>query len=460
MSGPVAQSLVLSDHERAVLAGWVRRPTSSARLGAAVLDCVGVCGLGLGGRCRAPARVSAPTVSKWRDRFVSDRLDGLDDAPRPGQPRKLTDEQINALITRTLQDDPPSGTRTGRLGRWPPIKGLNQTQVSRIWRAFGLKPYAVDSWKLSKDPNFVEKVRDIVGLYMSPPENALVLAVAEKSQVQAPDRTAPILPMMPGTPARATHDYVRNGTTTLFAAMDIISGSVIGRTYRRHRSAEFLRFLKEVEAVTPKELDLPPRAGQLRHAQDAPGQGVAAQAPPSRAALHAHLGVLAQPRRTLVRRTHSPQTPALDPPLRHRTRERHHRLDQGLEREPQALRLDQDRRPNSRDPRRLLQTNQGLTTLVGVSLILERALADGVANEQIAARGGCLERGGVDVAWPYAEHGLAGLDDAPRTGCQRQVWITGARLSATRVADRAPSIVNRCREFARRRGPPGWTSLP
>lgn len=256
MSGPAAKSLVLSDHERAVLSGWVRRATSSARL---VQRAQIVLAYAEVGRVAAVARqlgVSAPTVTKWRDRFLVDRLDGLDDAPRPGQPRKLSDAQINALITRTLQDAPPNGDTHWSTRTMAADQGLNQTAVSRIWRAFGLKPHAVDSWKLSKDPQFVDKVRDIVGLYLSPPENALVLAVDEKSQVQALDRSAPILPMLPTTPARATHDYVRHGTTTLFAAMDIITGAVIARNYRRHRSEEFLRFLKEVEQATPKDLDL------------------------------------------------------------------------------------------------------------------------------------------------------------------------------------------------------------
>lgn len=247
-----------------MLLGWVRRPTSSARLVQrskivlAYADDPSVAGVA------KAMGVSAPTVSKWRDRFLADRLDGLEDAPRPGQPRKMSDEQIEALISRTLEGAPPNGDTHWSTRSMAADQGLNQTQVSRIWRAFGLKPHAVDSWKLSKDPQFVDKVdpqfvdkvRDIVGLYMSPPENALVLAVDEKSQVQALDRTAPILPMMPTTPARATHDYVRHGTTTLFAAMDIISGSVIARNYRRHRSIEFLRFLKEVDAATPKGLEL------------------------------------------------------------------------------------------------------------------------------------------------------------------------------------------------------------
>jgi len=256
MPGPAAKSLVLSDHERSVLSGWAARPTSPARLvqrsrivlAYAQDPCVARVARQLG--------VSAPTVTKWRDRFAVGRLDALEDAPRPGRPRKLSDEQIETLISRTLEGVPPGGDTHWSTRSMAADQGLNQTQVSRIWRAFGLKPHAVESWKLSKDPQFVDKVRDIVGLYMSPPTGALVLAVDEKSQVQALDRTAPILPMMPTTPARATHDYVRHGTTTVFAAMDIISGSVIARNYRRHRSAEFLRFLKEVEQVTPKDLDL------------------------------------------------------------------------------------------------------------------------------------------------------------------------------------------------------------
>lgn len=256
MSGPVAKLLVLTDHERSVLLGWVRRATSPKRLVQRAEIVLAYADTGVVASVARQTGVSAMTVTKWRDRFLADRLDGLDDAPRSGQPRKLTDEQINALITRTLQDAPPNGDTHWSTRSMATDQGLNQTQVSRIWRAFGLKPHLVDSWKLSKDPDFVDKVRDIVGLYMSPPENALVLAVDEKSQIQALDRTAPILPIMPGTPARATHDYVRHGTTTLFAAMDIISGSVIARNYRRHRSSEFLRFLKEVEKATPKHLDL------------------------------------------------------------------------------------------------------------------------------------------------------------------------------------------------------------
>ena len=216
-------------------------------------------------------------------------------------------------------------------------QGLNQTQISRIRRAFGLQPHRVESWKLSKGPAFVDKVRDIIGLYMSPPENALVLAVDEKSQVQALDRTAPIPPMMPTAPARAAHDYLRHGTTAVFAAMDIVSGSVITRNHRRHRSTEFLGFLKEINAATPYRPRAGPGPGQLHHPQDPHGQGPAPQAPPDRPALHTHLGVLAQPRRTLARRADPPPTSTINPPLRRRTRTRHRDLDPELEQEPQTI---------------------------------------------------------------------------------------------------------------------------
>jgi transposase len=207
------------------------------------------------GQVAADLGVSRDMVSKWRSRFLARRLDGLSDDPRPGRPRTITDEQVDQVIVKTLEEAPGEDTHwsTRSMAR---SSGMSQSAVSRIWRAFGLKPHAVETWKLSTDPQFVDKVRDIVGLYMAPPENALVLAVDEKSQMQAIDRTAPTLPIMPTTPARMTHDYVRHGTTSLFAAFDISSGSVIAHHYRRHRQQEFLRFLKLIDAAVPKELDL------------------------------------------------------------------------------------------------------------------------------------------------------------------------------------------------------------
>ena len=179
--------------------------------------------------------MSRTTAGKWRSRFLASRLAGLTDEPRPGRPRTITDEHVEKVIAATLEQQPPNGDTHWSTRSMASSAGLNQTAVSRIWRAFGLKPHVVQTWKLSTDPQFIDKVRDVVGLYMSPPENALVLCVDEKSQIQALDRTAPCLPMLPTTPVRMTHDYVRNGTTSLFAAFDLASGSVIAQPYRRHR---------------------------------------------------------------------------------------------------------------------------------------------------------------------------------------------------------------------------------
>jgi transposase len=200
--------------------------------------------------------VSRPTVSKWRSRFLHARLEGLSDEPRPGRPRVIGDARIEALIVKTLEEEPANGDTHWSTRSMAAQTGLTQSAVSRIWRAFGLKSHAVQSWKLSTDPQFVDKVRDVVGRYMAPPENALVLAVDEKSNIQALDRSAPVLPLLPGTPARMSHDYIRHGTTSLFAAFDISSGSVIAQHYRRHRHQEFLRFLKLIDAAVPKDLDL------------------------------------------------------------------------------------------------------------------------------------------------------------------------------------------------------------
>jgi DDE superfamily endonuclease len=163
---------------------------------------------------------------------------------------------VEQVVTAALEQPPPGGDTHWSTRSMAKTAGVSQSTVSRIWRSFGLKPHVIQTWKLSTDPQFIDKVRDVVGLYMSPPENALVLCVDEKSQIQALDRTAPILPMLPTTPARMTHDYVRNGTTSLFAAFDLASGSVIAQHYRQHRHQEFLRFLKLIDDAVPKDLDL------------------------------------------------------------------------------------------------------------------------------------------------------------------------------------------------------------
>jgi len=200
-------------------------------------------------------RVTKATVGKWRSRFLRKRLDGLLDEPRPGVPRTITDADVEMVITTTLETTPRDATHwsTRSMAK---AAGLSQSAISRIWRAFALQPHRVDTFKLSKDPLFIDKVRDIVGLYLNPPDHAMVLGVDEKSQIQALDRSAPILPLQPGLPERRTHDYRRHGTTSLFAALDVATGKVIGECHRRHRSQEFLQFLKTIDANVPSELDL------------------------------------------------------------------------------------------------------------------------------------------------------------------------------------------------------------
>jgi len=255
MSGRPKAQLVLSKTEREQLeALTLRRKTGQALALRAriVLSCAD----GADNKVvAARQRVTPQTVSKWRARFVEHRLDGLLDAPRPGAPRTIDDTRVDAVIAKTLESVPAGATHwsTRSMAR---EAGLSQTAVSRIWRAFGLQPHRQETFKLSSDPLFVEKVRDIVGLYLDPPLKAIVLCVDEKSQIQALDRTQPLLPLAPGIPERRTHDYARHGTTTLFAALDIATGEVIGQTHRRHRGAEFLQFLRTIEANVPPKLDV------------------------------------------------------------------------------------------------------------------------------------------------------------------------------------------------------------
>jgi transposase len=247
--------LELAAEEREKLVLLARRPKSSQAMAIRariVLQCAeGV----TNDEVAQKLGVTRPTVGKWRDRFCVRRLEGLLDEPRPGAPRSITDEQVEQVVTRTLESMPANGTHwSTRL--MAQKAGLSQTAIVRIWRAFGLQPHRVENFKLSKDPQFVEKVRDIVGLYMNPPERAMVLCVDEKSQVQALNRTQPILPLAPGVPARQTHDYERHGVTSLFAALDVATGLALGSCYRRHRHQEFLRFLREIEEIVPADLDI------------------------------------------------------------------------------------------------------------------------------------------------------------------------------------------------------------
>jgi len=251
---PHAAEIVLTADERAELEGWARRRSSAAGLAMRSRIVLAAADGGSNTELADRLGLSISTVRRWRNRFVVDRLEGLLDEPRPGRPRVVGDEQIKALITTTLETTPPDATHWSTRSMAQHL-GLSQSMVSRVWRAFGLAPHKQDSWKLSKDPLFVEKVRDVVGLYMDPPERAVVLCVDEKTQIQALNRTAPVFPMLPGTPARATHDYVRHGTSSLYAALDLTTGKIIGSLHSRHRSQEFLAFLKKIDAEVPADLD-------------------------------------------------------------------------------------------------------------------------------------------------------------------------------------------------------------
>jgi len=247
--------LRLSPSERQTLEGWTRRRTSAQ----AVALRSRVILLAAAGRSNTEVahalRVTKQTVGKWRSRFLARRLEGLLDEPRPGAPRRITDVHVERVVTRTLESAPPDATHWSTRAMAKAC-GLSQSSVSRIWRAFALKPHRAETFKLSKDPLFVEKVRDIVGLYLNPPDKALVLCVDEKSQIQALDRTQPILPMRPGQPERRTHDYARHGTTSLFAALDVAAGKVIGECHGRHRSREFRQFLGRIDAEVPRSLEV------------------------------------------------------------------------------------------------------------------------------------------------------------------------------------------------------------
>ncbi len=199
-------------------------------------------------------RCSPGMVNKWRSRFLKTRLEGLYDEPRPGAPRKVSDAQVEQVVIRTLESTPPAQTHWSTRGL-AQATGLSRMTISRIWRAFGLQPHRTETFKLSPDPLLIEKVRDIVGLYMNPPDHALVICVDEKSQIQALDRTQPLLPLQPGQIERRTHDYKRHVTSSLFAALELKTSRVIGQLHRRHRSSEFRQFLDVIEANIPPELD-------------------------------------------------------------------------------------------------------------------------------------------------------------------------------------------------------------
>ena len=255
MGGRYLPALEISEAERAELTSLAARRSTAQAL-ALRARIVLICAEGQQNKAvAARLAVSENTVGKWRRRFAEHRLEGLRDEPRSGTPRTLEDARIEAVIVRTLESLPPDATHWSSRSM-AKASGVSISSVQRIWRAFGLQPHRLEAFKLSTDPDFVAKVRDVVGLYVSPPEHAIVLCVDEKSQIQALDRSQPMLPMRPGQPARRSHDYKRHGTTSLFAALDIATGKVIGKCFPRHRAAEFRRFLDEIEANVPKDLDV------------------------------------------------------------------------------------------------------------------------------------------------------------------------------------------------------------
>ena len=255
-TGRPTAELVLSDDERDTLQRWAGRRKSAQAL-ALRAKIVLACAEGATNKAvAAEFSVTPQMVGKWRARFVADRLAGLSDEDRPGRPRTISDAQVEQVITATLEQPPPDGGTHWSSRMMAARTGLTQTAVSRIWRAFELKPHQVDYWKLSTDPHFVDKLYDVVGLYLDPPERALVLCVDEKSQVQALDRSAPVLPMMPAAPQRQTHTYIRHGTTSLFAALDVASGQVYSSLQRRHRATEFRKFLAQLDREVPAEHDV------------------------------------------------------------------------------------------------------------------------------------------------------------------------------------------------------------
>jgi transposase len=255
MPSPKAVEIALSDAEREQLESWARRRKSAQALAQRSRIVLAAATGKPNTEIAAELGVGRPMVTRWRSRFAEGRLDALVDEPRPGRPRTISDARVEEVIVKTLESTPKDATHWSTRSMAAEV-GLSQSAVSRIWRAFGLAPHRSETWKLSKDPLFVEKVRDVVGLYLAPPERAVVLCVDEKSQIQALDRTAPILPMRPGIPERATHDYKRSGTSSLYAALDLTTGQVIGSLHARHRAVEFKKFLQRLDLEVPADLEV------------------------------------------------------------------------------------------------------------------------------------------------------------------------------------------------------------
>jgi transcriptional regulator with XRE-family HTH domain len=263
-TGRPKAELIVTDDDRAQLQRWARRRRSSQAL-ALRSRIVLACAEGLDNKAvAAQLGCAGATVGRWRARFVADGLDGLTDEPRPGRPPTISAEQVEDVVVATLESTPENATHWSR-AKMAARTGLSKSTIGRVWRAFDLKPHRQDGFKLSNDPLFVEKVHDVVGLYLNPPEAAVVLCVDEKSQVQALARSQPAFPMMPGMPEKRTHDYVRHGTTSLFAAFNTADGTVISSLHRRHRSTEFRKFLTKIDAQVPAHLEVHLVCDKLRN---------------------------------------------------------------------------------------------------------------------------------------------------------------------------------------------------
>ena len=311
--------VALTDNERETLQRWARRPSSAQVLALRSRIVLASAEGRTDQDVAAELKVHPVTVSKWRHRFAAERLEGLSDAPRPGAARTVGDDVIEAVLVDTLESAPPDATHWSTRGL-AKKHGISHDTVAEIWKAFGLKPWRQDSFKVSPDPDLVEKVRDLVGLYMNPPVAAAVFAVDEKPQIQALDRTAPTLPMLPTTPARATHDYVRNGTCDLFAALDMATGTVITDIRAQAHQRGFRSLFRPYRPQRAQGPRRPHHFGQPFGPQGAQGEELAPAPPPLPLALHADLRLVDEHGRAVVLCSYDQKAPAFSSPQRERAR--------------------------------------------------------------------------------------------------------------------------------------------